>query len=224
MPGYSTCVTTLRFDGRALRIRALADTQQFADPDRLAANAAVSDEQWSHFGQVWPSGRLLADAVLRYPLDGKRILEIGCGLGLPSLVLQRRGLDVTATDHHPLTETFLAYNAGLNDMPALPYRTFDWRQGCPGLGRFDVILASDVLYEPGQAALVAGVVREHAQPEALVLVSDPNRGFCGTLTRALREQGFDFVERTERRAANGAREPRLLEYTRARADGRRVAS
>lgn len=214
MPGYSTRATTLRFDGHALHVRALADSQQFCDRDRRAANAAVPDAQWSHFGQIWPSGRLLAEAVLRYPLDGKRILEIGCGLALPSLVLQRRGLDVTASDRHPLAEDFLVHNAALNGIPAPRYRAFDWQRGCAELGRFDVILASDVLYEPGLVELVAGVVRAHAATEALVLIADPSRGFCGALTRALRAQAFEFAERTGRAPSEGGRGPRLLEFTR----------
>src|SRR3546814_5333511 len=114
MPGYDTHTRTLRLGGLDYRIRSLADLQQFADPDNHAQLLGISSAQWSLFGHVWPAGRLLAEAMATPDVAGKRILELGCGLGLASLVLRRRGADVVASDYHPLAETFLAYNAALH--------------------------------------------------------------------------------------------------------------
>src|SRR3546814_11473376 len=79
-----------------------------------------------------------------HDVAGKRILELGCGLGLASLVLRRRGADVVASDYHPLAETFLAYNAAPNELPAVPYRTLRWAQPNDSLGRFDQTIGSDI--------------------------------------------------------------------------------
>ena len=49
-----------------------------------------------------------------FAFAGMKILEVGCGIGLCSLVLQRRGADITASDYHPLAEEFLRFNAALN--------------------------------------------------------------------------------------------------------------
>ena len=107
MPGYATRLLTLRFGGQDYRIRALSDLQQFADPHGRAERAGISSAMWSLFGQVWPAGRVLAQAMSQFDVAGKRVLELGCGLGLASLVLQRRQCDVTASDHHPLAEEHL---------------------------------------------------------------------------------------------------------------------
>ena len=167
MPGYATRLLTLRFGGLDYRIRALSNLQQFADPHGRAERAGISSAQWSLFGQVWPAGRMLAQAMSGFEVAGKRILELGCGLGLASLVLQRRQADITASDHHPLAEEFLTYNAALNGLPAPAYLDLAWSLPQPGLGHFDLIIGSDVLYERGHAEQLSSLLSRHARPEAV---------------------------------------------------------
>ena len=116
---YRTRIIDVSLSGDDYRIRALADRQQYADPDGLAERAGISSAQWCLFGQLWPAGRILAAAMVEFDIAGKRILEIGCGLGLSSLVLQRRRADITASDHHPLVELFLRGNAVRNGLPTV---------------------------------------------------------------------------------------------------------
>lgn len=194
MPGYATRTEKVYVGGLAYRLRVLSDKQQFSDPDGHAQRLGISSAQWSLFGQVWPSGRLLAQAMLRVDIDGRRILELGCGIGLASLVLQRRGANVVASDMHPLTEPFLAYNAALNALPAVHYRALRWDMPMPSLGHFDLIIASDVLYERDQALLLAGVMERHAYPGAEVLLTDPGRGHSAHFNRLLAAQGFVLEE------------------------------
>ncbi len=54
--------------------------------------------------------------MCEFPIAGKRILEVGCGIGLCSLVLQQRGADITASDYHPVAEKFLRHNTDLNGL------------------------------------------------------------------------------------------------------------
>lgn len=190
MPGFHVRETRQAVGGQVYRLRVLSDTQQFADPDGHGARVGISPAQWSLFGQLWPSGRLLAQSMQRFDIAGKRILELGCGIGLASLVLQRRGADVVASDAHPLAEVFLAYNAALNGLPALHYRQLRWGVPLPSLGRFETIIASDVLYERGSAELLCGVVERHASAGAEVLITDPGRGNSARFTRLLAERGF----------------------------------
>lgn len=220
MPGYDTQTRTLRIGGLDYRIRSLADLQQFADPDNHAQLLGISSAQWSLFGHVWPAGRLLAEAMATHEVAGKRILELGCGLGLASLVLRRRGADVVASDYHPLAETFLAYNAALNELPAVPYRTLRWDTPNESLGRFDLIIGSDILYERDHAERLSALLPRHARRACEVLITDPGRGNSAPFTRALAAQGFGVVER-RCRMNDGDMPPfrgRLLSYTRTGAD------
>ena len=194
MPGYTTRELTVRLGGHDYRIRALSDLQQFADPHLLADRVGISSALWSLFGQVWPSGRVLAEAMCGHDIAGKRILELGCGLGLSSLVLQRRHADITASDHHPLAESFLDHNAEQNRLANIAYRDLRWEVPDPTLGRFDLIIGSDILYESGHAGLLAAMVERHALPDAEVLITDPGRGNRAPFSRALASQGFMLTE------------------------------
>lgn len=193
MPGFSTRNVLLDVGGQPFQLRVLADLQQFDDPDGRAADLGISSAQWSLFGQVWPAGQRLADAMHEFEIDGKRILELGCGIGLASLVLQRRGADIVASDIHPQAEPFLAYNAALNALPAVHYRQLRWDVALPTLGRFDAIIASDVLYERGQVALIGEVIERCAQPTAEVVITDPGRGHSARLTSRLAACGFALL-------------------------------
>src|SRR3546814_16459737 len=111
-----------------------------------------------------------------HDVAGKRILELGCGLGLASLVLRRRGADVVASDYHPLAETFLAYNAALNELPAVPYRTLRWDTPNASLGRFDLIIGSDILYEPDPPERPSALLPQPAQRRSRLTIPPPRRG------------------------------------------------
>lgn len=96
-------------------IRTLQDRQQYHDQDARAEALGISSATWSLFGVVWPSARVLATHVSGIDLRGKRVLEIGCGIALASIVLHRKGVDITASDYHPLACEFLEQNV-LNNL------------------------------------------------------------------------------------------------------------
>lgn len=212
MPGYSTRILPFDVGGQAWKLRVLLDTQQFSDPDGRAEQLGISSAQWPLFGQVWPSGQRLADAVFALDMKGKRVLELGCGIGLASLVLQRGGADIVATDIHPLAESFLAYNSALNDLPSVHYRPLRWDVPMPALGTFDLVIASDVLYEIAHARLLGEVVERHARPDAQVLVTDPGRGNAPRFTSILAAQGFVLDPAVPRSPVDGR--SRTLHYRR----------
>ena len=194
MPGYDTRIITVRVSGHRYRLRVLSDNQQFSDPDGHGDRLGISSTQWGLFGQVWPVGTLLAEAMDTAEVEGKRILELGCGIGLPSLVLQRRGAEVVASDIHPLAEPFLAYNSAMNELPSVHFRQVDWEQPLPSLGDFDKIIGSDLLYERGHPALLAGVIERHARPQSEVVLTDAGRGHTSAFSREMAALGFGLEE------------------------------
>ncbi|MEJ2793457.1 SAM-dependent methyltransferase [Iodobacter sp. LRB] len=180
--------------GLNLNIRSLLDIQQYFDPEGKAEDAGISAASWPLFGLVWPSAQKLADLMQVYTLGERRILEIGCGLALASMVVHRRHGDITASDCHPLTETFLNANLQLNTLPALKYSTGNWDRANPELGKFDLIIGSDILYERNQPAALALFIDLHAAACAEVLIIDPNRGNRSAFNRQMARHGFQLYE------------------------------
>ena len=226
MPGYLTKQEQVLIRGAdSLLIRSLLDRQQYADPLGEAALAGISSAAWPLFGLLWPSGLQLAAHMATRPLKPlERILEVGCGLALASLVCHRRGVDVTASDCHPMALSFLMNNVTLNDLPPMLYRHGDWAAN-PDLvhdrhpivkGRFDVIMGSDVLYERDEQGHLAGFIARHAMPAAEVLIVDPNRRNRPAFSRRMADQGFALSDTPlHTPEANG--DPyngRLLRYSR----------
>lgn len=124
---------------------------------------------------VWPSARALAAVIADFgSLSGKRVIEIGCGPGAPGLAAALLGADVTLTDIRPEACALAAKNARANGLE-VQTATLDWSAPPDDLGRFDGILAADVLYEDGMLRGVLRFVRAHLAEDGLALVTDPNR-------------------------------------------------
>ena len=231
MPGYRTKQEQIAVAGVAdLVIRSLLDRQQFADVDGSAERLGISSAGWPLFGLLWPSGARLAARLGARPVTpGERILEIGCGLALASLVAHRRGADVTASDRHPLTAHFLGENLRLNGLAPMKYLHGDWAaSGDPdaaneGLaravvgGRFDLIVGSDILYERDASGDLARFISRHAEAACEVWVVDPDRGNRPAFNRRMADDGFALREERLDEAASAtapAYKGRLLVYHR----------
>lgn len=214
--GYRTKVETVQGSGADLHIRSLLDRQQFFDPFGEAHRAGISSAAWPLFGMLWPSGRMLANVMQSFDLQGKHILELGCGLGLASLVVHRRGGDITASDNHPLAGEFMRQNVLLNLLPVMKYVAADWAHPSPTLARFDLIIGSDVLYDRGQPEVLSQFINRHASPAAQILIVDPDRGNRASFTRRMDVLGYVLTQTrlTALPGDGGAYKGRLLSYVR----------
>jgi predicted nicotinamide N-methyase len=217
VPDYAVKFEDLEIGGAPYHVRSLLDRQQFSDPDGVAAALGICSTSWPLFGLLWPAGCVLAEQMSHIDFAGRRVLEIGCGLGLASLVAQARGADVTASDHHPLADSFLRANAALNHLPPIRFHRGDWQVADEALGRFDLIIGSDVLYDRALPIPLAGFIERHAARLAEVIVVDPDRGLQVPFGRLMDSHGFHhsvvLVARHE--TAGGSFKGRIHTYLRA---------
>jgi len=193
--GYKIKFESVEIDGgKTLELRSLLDRMQFSDDEGIALELGISSAQWPLFGLVWPSEQKLANLMQKWVLPSGPILEIGCGLALASMVIHRRLGDITASDCHPLTEAFLKQNLILNKLPVMKYSTGHWFRDNPGLGKFSLIIGSDVLYDRMYPLQLAKFIQLHALPSAQVLIIDPNRGNSSEFCKVMKNNGFDLTK------------------------------
>lgn len=216
MHSYLLKYETITVNNINYQIRSLQDKQQFFDKDNRAEALGISSATWPLFGVVWPSSRILATAVSKFTLTGKKVLEIGCGIALSSIVLHKMGVNITASDYHPLAEPFLEENVQSNQLPPIKYQAGNWENDNPLLGKFDLIIGSDVLYEPGHPAAVSEFINCHADTHAEVIIVDPNRGNRSNFTKKMIALGYthDFNKFDETDINEARCKGRILRYQR----------
>lgn len=158
-------------------------------------NGALLEELCPYFGVVWPAARALSEQLAESwgaRLPGASVLEVGCGLAVPSLVCAKLGARVTATDFHPEVPVFLDRNLALNAVQGLRYVRVDWQHAeeVGELGRFDLVVGSDVLYEQSHPEGVARMMARCVAPGGHILLADPARPYLQRFVDEMTRQGF----------------------------------
>jgi predicted nicotinamide N-methyase len=171
-------------------LRVLQPSEAAELPDDGPVEWAPLVPYWS---VLWRSGVALGRELSALGrLDGLRVVELGCGLGVPSLVAARLGADVLATDAEPEALEMVARNARENGLEVETAR-LAW-DTADGPGRFDLVLAADVLYERSSVPLLLSLLTRLGASE--VLLADPGRPAAEEFLERARERWS--VQTTER--------------------------
>ncbi len=181
---------TFEFGKTDIHVRTLRDKQQYSDVDGMALKKGISSAMWPLFGVIWDSGKVLAHLMHDYECKGLRILEVGCGIALASLVLNHRFMDITAMDYHPEVESFLRKNVQLNNGKEIPFFCTGWGDKDSGIGEFDLVIGSDLLYERSHVELLAGFIEQHAKETCDVILVDPGRGHHAHFSKKMSRFGY----------------------------------
>jgi predicted nicotinamide N-methyase len=206
--GYPVTVHRLVVRGRTLELLAPANSDGLIDTPAVVERFEV-DEYLPYWAQIWPAGLILADIVAQWgPAggDAPHVLEIGCGLGLVSLVLSDLGYNVLASDYDEDALAFVAESARRNSLTIPRTRSLDWRETYPEL-TFDRIVAADVLYETRQLRPVAEFVETHLVNDGFALVADPNRMTADDFDTVARHCGLAVQTKPVECSGPAGREP-----------------
>jgi predicted nicotinamide N-methyase len=146
-------------------------------PEELIDEASFDEEEFlPYWAELWPSGLALARNVAARGLAGLRILELGCGLGLPSLAAASRGAEVLATDWAEDAIELLQQNAQRNGV-FLRVARVRWSEPEPLLraAPWDLVLGADLLYEARNAEQLAALLPRLGSE---VLLAEPGRPYA----------------------------------------------
>ena len=164
------------------------------------AEALITEEAFEHeeflpyWAELWASAVALAHDVSLRSLRGAPTLELGCGLGLPSIAAARAGGRVVATDWSPDAVAATAANAERNGVQVETLEC-SWAEPDAIVERapWPLVLASDVLYEARNVELLLDLLPRLVDETGLVLLADPGRV---PAERFLRAAGSDWIIRS----------------------------
>jgi predicted nicotinamide N-methyase len=172
--------------------------------DLISEADYVRDERLPYWADVWPSSIILARRMAKDRGNGRSLLELGCGLGVVSITAMRAGYQVLASDYYEDALLFARANAWRNVQREPDVRMIDWRALPSDLGRYDVILAADVLYEMPYAELVAELLAAALAPRGVGIIADPGRVGVERFLEACSARGLTRVERDVHPFVEGA--------------------
>jgi ETFB lysine methyltransferase len=175
-----------------------------ANSDELISEQDFAiDDRLPYWADLWPASVVLARFLRGLNGNGRTLLELGCGSGVVATAAARAGFAVTATDYYDDSPQFARVNAWRNAQVEITARCADWNSWPSDMRGFDLIVASDVLYEQRNAPLIARTIAQSLGPHGEAWIADPGRvgsaGFadwcvshalgCETITKVEIEAG-----------------------------------
>ena len=182
----------LQISGRVIRL-ARPDSAETLLDQPAVTEAFAADQYMPYWATLWPVATYMAEVILgrRWP-PGCRGIELGCGLGLPGVAALVAGIDLTFSDYDASALRYARENARLNGFTAAKAIALDWRH--PPREQFDLIIASDVIYEERSLEPVTAAIETMLAPGGIALVTDQNRPHAEQFRQVLRERGLPFTE------------------------------
>ena len=164
--------------------------------DLIREEDFVKDERLPYWADIWPSSTVLATHMVGLRKSGirrnRKGLELGCGVGLVTTAAMIADYDMLATDYYTDALAFTRANAWRETRKSPEARMIDWRAFPDEVRGFDLILASDVLYEKEYARLLPGIFKRALAPGGMVIVADPGRIGVPEFIDECRTQGLEI--------------------------------
>lgn len=146
------------------------------------------DERLPYWADLWHSAIAMAQYLVAEQLISPQmsVTEIGCGLGLPSIVAAKLGAIVRPTDYLQETLDFLEQNWKKNSEQVFQGALLDWRKPDPSF-QAELVLASDVAYEKRFFDELPHALSVLSKKGGRIIITEPNRAIAKPFIKQLKE-------------------------------------
>jgi predicted nicotinamide N-methyase len=188
---YDVISDTIRLGDLTLKFWRVADPETVLDEETLQLSHAELPWQ-PYWAETWDTAYGVATELVSRSLQGLRVLDLGCGLGLTGTVAAARGASVVMADYAPPALLF----AQLNSWPwreRVQVLRLNWRTDDLGQ-KFDLIVGSDILYDREDLPYLDAFWRGHLEPSGSILLGDPTRLLTREFIQWIRHRGWQLQE------------------------------
>lgn len=187
--------------GVRVRLYQVARLEDLVDREALLREDALPEPPyWAH---LWIGARALARFLIESgELRGRRVLDLGCGLGLPGLAAAALGAEVWLVDRERAALEFARASARRSGLERVHFVEIDFTRAALDV-QFDVILGAEVVYDPSSYAPLCEFLVGHLRPDGTIHLTDAFRSDAERFFAQLRRRGFHGERRPWREFEDG---------------------
>jgi predicted nicotinamide N-methyase len=192
IPSYDVIEKRIKISQHELTILAVRDTNKLFE--QIKVDEFNEDERLPYWAEIWPSSIALAEYLWLKDIKDKKVLELGCGVGLVGIAAALCGADVLMTDYEEDALRFAKQNVQKNcnrdkSKGKIIVASLDWRE--PNLGdKYDLIVGSDLLYEKRNHKPILKLINEYINDNGEAVLTDPNRSTLNSFLKSAEENNF----------------------------------
>jgi predicted nicotinamide N-methyase len=160
--------------------------------DLLAMDPATPFPYWA---KVWPSAIALHNVLQTHPIliRDKTVLELGAGIGLPSLLMASEAKTIQVSDYDLEAVELLRKNIAHLQLQNVKALQIDWNDLPENIDP-EVIILSDVNYDPTQFETLTKLIQKFIHQGCAIILSTPQRIMASPFVQKL--EGY-IIERHE---------------------------
>ena len=204
---YAVDVVPLKIGDKVLKTLQIREFEEhLAELIELKAAGLMDLPYWA---KVWDSSLLLAYFLGRQPVVlGRRMLEIGAGLGIVGIYAALCGHQVTITDVNEDALQFARANVLLNHVQHVEVNKLDWNDSTFE-ETYDVIVGSEIVYDRESYPALVEFLRRSLAPGGIIFLAK-NAGLHAPNFFVELTKYFEFKQTTQTIQSDGESQQIIL--------------